>query len=130
MSDPTLATVDDEPWNESPARKIAPVVAIEKDLSIYARVLRGVAILTANGAHANHVYDITGHGNYMQPCWHCDASGMLSMWQEWVYAPDDATAKAHGRHYAVGRTLMLCESCRSKLRALPLGERWKGKGDQ
>lgn len=137
MTDPTLATVDDEPWNQSPAeqrrralaerRKVftqnAPVLAIEAAYSIHQRILHGIAILTATGAHAEYVYDAISMSNEPEPCERCGATTMSARWHEFVYAPHHAS---HGRKYIVVRMFYLCNRHSSALKRLPLGERWKG----
>ena len=133
MSDPTLAMVDDEPWNKTPteqrrsllAFKTPEPVAIETALSIYERVCRGMQILAKDGNHAEYVYDRSGVSTGPTSCERCDAHCICVMWHEWRWMPIAPSE----RKYDVVRMFFLCNTCSSKLKGLPLGERWKGKGE-
>lgn len=129
--DPTLATVDSEPWNQWPAelrradvKQTAPIldrcVPINNALTIRERVMRGGEILQPSGALAIFVYDIVGVGNIVTQCDNCDASCRCAAWQEWQFVQVN---KLRAR-YAARRDFSLCNTCSNKVRALPLGERW------
>jgi hypothetical protein len=123
MADPTIATVDDEPWNQK-APTSAIVIPIENGISIYERVMRGMPILTPNGTHAEYVYDVSGQSNGSAWCERCAAHcGGCSMWHEWVHGK---TRDDHKRFYRVVRMFFLCKSCSAKLKTLPTGERFRG----
>jgi hypothetical protein len=132
VTDPTLTTVDDEPWNKTPEEQrkvfdqVAPVLAIEDALSPAERAFRGLPVWAADGKRAQFVYELSGHTTSPQFC-ECDARCILTSWTEKEYAPDDAVAKQYGREYRVVRDVNLCNTCSNKLKALPLGERWKTK---
>lgn len=119
MADDIIATLDDEPWNQTPDRAPARVVQLASKLTVYEKIMRCVPIRTASGAHAEYVYDVSGYYNGVEVCHGCGARGACDMWHEWKYAP----AK-EGRQYAVQRMLTVCKQCVSAIRALPIGERW------
>lgn len=140
MSDPTIATVDAEPWNQSKVRdecakdaaavrwaasqqSVTTVSPIEEMFSIYERVLRGIPILV-NGSPAQYVYDRSGTSTQPERCYQCKAHCMLTMWHEWRYAPNDPVSLKHNRAYVVVRMMLLCNTCSNSFRALPLGAHW------
>jgi hypothetical protein len=140
MTDPTLATVDEEPWNQFPRRptlkerqkafaETAPILhggpaRVEPTLSINERVKMRIPILTPTD-HAQFVYDLHGHTTKPHTC-KCGAFCGLSCWTEFEYTPKDPTARKHRRDYRITMDLELCNRCSNALRALPLGERWTG----
>jgi hypothetical protein len=143
MTDPTLSTVDDEPWNQSPkeqrkarldARRKAfaenaPIfrnspVRFDSALSIGERVIRRIPISTPTGP-ARFVYDLSGHTTDPRTC-ECGASCLLSVWTELEHAPNDPITKRQRRDYRVVHDLYLCNTCSGKLKRLPLGDQWKG----
>jgi hypothetical protein len=130
MTDPTIATVDDEPWNQcTPERarvrnRAAQIRQIEEALTPGQRVFRGIPVLALNGERAQFVYAFGGHTSNSERCYGCDAACVLSVWTEYQYAPNDSTAKQYGREYTVLRDVTLCNTCSSELKALPLGDKW------
>jgi len=139
VSDPTLATVDSEPWNQSPAEQRraalkakqkthaenAPVLNIEKALSVYERIRRGLPILTPDGQHAEYVYHVIGASNGPEECHGCGARCGCAFWHEWRRLP--VSPKAF--KYAAVRVFYLCNTCGNRLRKMPLGAKWKGKDE-
>lgn len=139
MTDPTLATVDNEPWNQFPTRQTpkerqkafaerAPIlndqpVQRETGLSVVERIRKRIPFMTPKG-HAEYVYDAHGHSTSPECCWHCEAKCILTCWTEFEYAPKDPVAKKHRREYIASADLCLCNKCSNKLRGLPLGERF------
>ncbi|RTL06355.1 hypothetical protein EKK58_05235 [Candidatus Dependentiae bacterium] len=142
MADPTIATVNDEPWNQSPAEQrraalaerrkrymeTAPIfknfpTPIESALSVGERFRRGIPILARDGTRAQFVYDLSGHTTSPETC-ECGAKCILSSWTELEYAPKDPVAKKHLREYRVVRDVKLCNRCSNRLQSMPLGERW------
>jgi hypothetical protein len=130
MTDPTLATVDDEPWNQctEERRRIregaAKLHQIEEALTPDQRAFRGMPVFSSNGERARFIYGRGGHTRDSERCYGCDAACVLTMWTETEYAPNDPVAKQYGREYRVVRDVMLCNVCSSELKALPLGEQW------
>jgi hypothetical protein len=139
MTDPTLATVDDEPWNRSPAeqRRLAleerkrqwaanapifqsPPVPIDKALSPGERVFRGLPVLAPDGSPAQFVYDLTGKTTLPERCYGCAATCMLTLWTEL----QRQTKHKRGKAYRVVRDVKLCNACSSALKRLPLGTQW------
>lgn len=120
MSDDTFATLDDEPWNQTPDPAPARVVQLASKLSVYQKIMRCVPIRTASGAHAEYVYDVSGYYNGREEVCHgCDSRDACDMWHEWKYAPEK-----EGRQYAVQRMLTVCKQCVDTIKALPLGTRF------
>lgn len=106
MTDPTLATVDDEPWNQSPADqrrkalanrraafvyKTPETVPIESALSIADRINRRIPIMTPTG-HAEYVYSRHGTTTMPECCWACEAKCILSLWTACMKAPRNQSA--------------------------------------
>lgn len=126
MKDPTIVTVDDEPWNQPAEPKAAQVIQIETALSPAQRAFYGLPVFAADGSRARFIYELTGYPTWKRTCWSsgCGVAASLTLWTEKEYAPDDPVAKKYGREYRVVRDVMLCPSCTKKLKALPLGQRW------
>ncbi len=143
MADPTIATVNDEPWNQSPTEQrraalaerrrrfieTAPILhrhptPIESALSIGERFIRGIPIITRDGKRAQFVYDLSGYTTSPMTC-ECGAKCILSSWAELEYAPKDPIAKRNLREYRVVRDMALCNVCSNELKSMPLGKQWR-----
>ena len=143
MTDPTLATVDDEPWNKTAAelraealterrirhgeeahkRAMSAQIRFDSALSIDERITRRIPITTPTGP-AQYVYHAHGCTTSAECCWHCEAKCILTCWTELIYAPKDPIAKKHKCDYVVAADHLLCNTCSNKLRSQPLGERF------
>ena len=119
MSDPTLATCDDEPWNAgSPASPPAPPVPHAP--SVYHCVTRRIPIYSSPGVHAPFVYDVLGVSREAYPCDDCADLAVVEAWQEWEWCP-----RTSELCYLPRQCFDLCEACGDALRALPIGQRWQ-----
>lgn len=123
MKDPTIATVDDEPWNQPAEPTAAQVIQIKTALSPAQRAFYGLPVFAADGSRAKFIYELSGHTTWTRTC-ECGTRTTLTLWTEKEYAPDDPVAKKYGREYRVVRDVQLCPSCSKKLQALPIGQRW------
>lgn len=127
MTDPTLATVDDEPWNRcSPVRerRIAVHAARaheHRSMTPAQRARAGLPIFDADGQRARFLYDVHGITTKAKKC-QCGAQCTLSVWVEFEYEPKANDANAG--EYRISRELELCNTCSNTLKALPLGQRW------
>jgi hypothetical protein len=119
MTDPTIATVDEEPWNQFPTR---PTLAERKKAhAANAPILQGARPKPP----PQFVYEANGHSTGPKRC-QCGARSTLTRWREIECASTDPRTKQHRESRDV-REIELCNTCSNTLKGLPLGERWNWK---